>query len=236
MAWTGKTARFHEGKPQGIEYIRKQNESRRTDMKELSSRIVAVVAGLAGALVLGACASTYPPAPAHMEYAKHEYLIGPLDTIVVTVWRNPELSVTTQVRPDGRISAPLVPDMRAIGKTPPALAHDIEVELSKYIRDAVVSVSVNGFQGPYDEQIRVVGEAAKPQSIPYRQSMSLLDVMILVGGLTDYADGNSAVLVRGAEGGKKYNVRLKDLVKRGDISANVDVLPGDVLIIPQSWF
>lgn len=166
----------------------------------------------------------------------HRYVIGPLDNIAITVWRNPELSVTTQVRPDGRISAPLVPDLQAIGKTPPELAHDIEIELSKYIRDAVVTVSVNGFQGPYGDQIRVIGEAAKPQAIPYRESMTLLDVIIQVGGLTDLADGNAALLIRGAENGKEYRVRLRDLVKRGDISANVDILPGDVLIIPQSWF
>jgi polysaccharide export outer membrane protein len=191
---------------------------------------------LLAAGVLGGCAASIPPAPQHVAVAAHQYVIGPLDNIVITVWRNPELSVTTQVRPDGRISSPLVTDLLAIGKTPPELAHDIEGELSKYIRDAVVTVTVNGFQGPFNEQIRVVGEAAKPQAIPYRQSMTLLDVMIQVGGLTDFADGNSAILVRGAENGKQYRVRLRDLVKRGDISANVDVAPGDVLIIPQSWF
>jgi polysaccharide export outer membrane protein len=191
---------------------------------------------LLAAGVLAGCAASIPQAPQHVAVAAHQYVIGPLDSIVITVWRNPELSVTTQVRPDGRISSPLVADLQAIGKTPPELAHDIEGELSKYIRDAVVTVTVNGFQGPYNEQIRVVGEAAKPQAIPYRQSMTLLDVLIQVGGLTDFADGNNAVLVRGAENGKQYRVRLRDLVKRGDISANVDVAPGDVLIIPQSWF
>lgn len=193
------------------------------------------VLGVCVSALLGGCAS-YPPAPQHAPVTAHHYVIGPLDTIAITVWRNPELSVTTQVRPDGRISAPLVRDLQAAGKAPPELAHDIEVELSKYIRDAVVTVSVNGFQGPYGDQIRVVGEAAKPQAIPYRDSMTLLDVMIQVGGLTDLADGNAAMLVRGSENGKQYRVRLRDLVKRGDISANVDVLPGDVLIIPQSWF
>jgi polysaccharide export outer membrane protein len=188
------------------------------------------------AAALGGCASTYPPAPAHATAQAHPYVIGPLDTVSITVWRNPELSVTTSVRPDGRISAPLVEDLPALGKNPSELAHDLEKALAKYIRDPVVTVSVNGFQGPYGEQIRVVGEAAKPQAIAYRQSMTLLDVMIQAGGLTDFADGNHAVLVRGAEGGKQYGVRLRDLVKRGDISANVDMLPGDVLIIPQSAF
>lgn len=196
---------------------------------------LACVLGMCASAILAGCAS-YPPAPKHAAMSAHRYVIGPLDNIAITVWRNPELSVTTQVRPDGRISAPLVPDLQAIGKTPPELAHDIEIELSKYIRDAVVTVSVNGFQGPYGDQIRVIGEAAKPQAIPYRESMTLLDVIIQVGGLTDLADGNAALLIRGAENGKEYRVRLRDLVKRGDISANVDILPGDVLIIPQSWF
>lgn len=187
-------------------------------------------------VVLAGCASGYPPAPAHAAAAAHEYVIGPLDSLTVTVWRNPDLSVTTAVRPDGRITVPLVEDMTAIGKTPSELSRDMERALSKFIREPNVSVGVNGFQGPYGEQIRVVGEAAKPQAIPYRQSMTLLDVMIQVGGLTEYADGNHGVLVRGAEHGKQYSVRLRDLLKRGDISANVDMMPGDVLIIPQSLF
>jgi polysaccharide export outer membrane protein len=201
-----------------------------------SVRIARLSGALASTAVLLACAANFPAAPLHAAVPPHQYVIGPLDTISITVWRNPELSATAPVRPDGRISAPLIDDLPAIGKTPSELSHDIERALTKYIREPVVTVSVNGFQGPYGEQIRVVGEATKPQAIAYRQSMTLLDVMILVGGLTDYADGNRAVLVRGAEGGKQYGVRLRDLVKRGDISANVDVLPGDVLIIPQSWF
>jgi polysaccharide export outer membrane protein len=195
---------------------------------------IAVAAALAAAVA--ACAPSYPPAPVSAASGLHQYVIGPLDSINITVWRNPELSVTTSVRPDGRISAPLIEDLQALGKTPSELARDIERALAKYIRDPVVTVGVNGFAGPYSEQIRVIGEAARPQAIAYRQSMTLLDVMIQVGGLTDFADGNHAVLVRGAEKGKQYSVRLRDLVKRGDISANVDVLPGDVLIIPQSWF
>jgi len=189
-----------------------------------------------GALMLAACASTYPPAPPTAAASEQAYVIGPLDTLSITVWRNPELSTTSQVRPDGRISAPLVEDLPAAGRTPAELARDIEKALSKYIREPVVTVIVSGFQGTYAQQIRVIGEAARPQSIPFRQGMSLLDVMIQVGGLTDFADGNHAVLVRGSQAGKQYTVRLKDLVRRGDISANVEVQPGDVLIIPQSWF
>ena len=124
----------------------------------------------------------------------------------------------------------------AAGRNPQDLAREIEKALGRFIRDPVVTVVVTSFQGPYSEQIRIIGEATRPQSLPYRQNMTLLDVMILVGGLTDFADGNGAVLVRGAEGGKQYSVRLRDLIKRGDISANVQVRPGDVLIVPQSWF
>ena len=136
-----------------------------------------------------------------------------------SVWRNPDLSITVPVRPDGRISTPLVEDLPAAGRNPQDLAREIEKALGRFIRDPVVTVVVNNFQGPYSEQIRIIGEATRPQALPYRQNMTLLDVMILVGGLTDFADGNGAVLVRGSEGGKQYSVRLRDLVKRGDISA-----------------
>jgi polysaccharide export outer membrane protein len=185
--------------------------------------------------ILSGCAS-HPPAPPAAATPNYRYLIGPLDIVNIVVWRNPELSQSVPVRPDGRISTPLVEDLMALGRTPSDLARDVERALSKYIRDPIVTVVVTGFQGPYSEQVRVIGEATRPQAVPYRQNMTLLDVMILVGGLTDFADGNSAVLVRGSENGKRYGVRLKDLIKRGDISANVDVKPGDVLIIPQSWF
>jgi polysaccharide biosynthesis/export protein len=190
------------------------------------------------AFVGGGCASNsgLPAAPARANVAEYQYVIGALDTLSITVWRNPELSASVQVRPDGRISTPLVQDLEAIGKTPQQLAKEIEKRLANYIREPVVTVVVSGFQGPYGEQVRVIGEAAKPQSVPFRQNMTLLDVMIVVGGLTDFADGNAAVLVRGREGGKQYKVRVRDLIKRGDISANVEVMPGDILIIPQSWF
>jgi polysaccharide export outer membrane protein len=189
------------------------------------------------ALLLGACSTkNYPPAPATAATADYKYVIGPLDVINIVVWRNPELSMSVPVRPDGLISTPLVEDVPALGKNPAELARELEKALSKFIRDPVVTVIVNNFNGPNNEQIRIIGEAAKPQAVAYRQNMTLLDVMIVVGGLTDFADGNKSVLVRGAEKGKQYSVRLGDLVRRGDISANVDVRPGDVLIIPQSWF
>jgi len=185
--------------------------------------------------LLIACASPYPPAPASAGTGDYEYVIGPLDSLNIIVWRNPELSLAVPVRPDGKVTTPLVDDVPALGKTPTQLARDLERALGKYIRDPVVTVVVTTFVGPATEQIRVIGEAAKPQVLPYRKSMSLLDVMIQVGGLTDFADGNAASIYRVAEG-KSYSVRLRDLVKRGDISANVDMRPGDILIIPQSWF
>jgi polysaccharide export outer membrane protein len=192
--------------------------------------LVAVVA------IAGCATNRYPAAPTSAATTDYAYIIGPLDALNVVVWRNPELSGTIPVRPDGMISAPLVGEIQAAGKTPQALATQLQDALGKYVKDPIVSVSVTTFQGAAAEQIRVIGEAARPQAIPYRQSMTLLDVMIQVGGLTDFADGNAAVLVRGKEGGKQYSVRLKDLLKRGDISANVDVRPGDVIVIPQGWF
>jgi polysaccharide export outer membrane protein len=189
-------------------------------------------------ILLAGCSSTppYPEAPAVAASPDYLYKIGPLDNVNVAVWRNPELSMSVTVRPDGKITAPLIEDLPALGKDPTTLARDIERALSKYIRDPVVTVIVSGFVGPYPEQIRVVGEAAKPQAIPYRQGMTMLDLMIVVGGITDFADGNKATIIRTSEGGRQYSVRIKDLLKRGDISANVDVKPGDILLIPQSWF
>ncbi|MEP6609181.1 MAG: XrtA/PEP-CTERM system exopolysaccharide export protein [Burkholderiaceae bacterium] len=191
---------------------------------------------LVASLVAACSSNQYPPAPVSAATPDYRYVIGPLDTVNVVVWRNPELSGSVSVRPDGRISTPLAEDIQALGRNPAELARDLERALGKYIRDPQVTVMVTNFAGASNEQIRIIGEAAKPQAIPYRQNMTLLDVIILVGGLTDFADGNRAVLVRGAEKGKQYSVRLADLVRRGDISANVDVRPGDVLIIPQSWF
>jgi polysaccharide export outer membrane protein len=202
----------------------------------LASNFFSALAVLAAAWISGCSSHNYPPAPLNAAAVDYKYLIGPLDTINIVVWRNPELSMAVPVRPDGRISTPLVEDVPALGKNPAELARELEKALSKFIRDPVVTVIVNNFNGPSTEQIRIIGEAAKPQAVPYRQNMTLLDVMIVVGGLTDFADGNKAVLVRGAEKGKQYSVRLGDLVRRGDISANVDMRPGDILIIPQSWF
>ena len=205
---------------------------------ELSRRLLAAAAGvvLAGGLIGCSSTATSGPAPALAATPDYRYLIGTGDTVQVIVWRNPELSTSVPVRPDGRLTMPLIEDLPALGRSPTELARMIEKELSKYVRDPVVTVIVSGASGPFSEQIRIIGEAAKPQAVSYRQNMTVLDVMIVVGGLTDFANGNKAVLVRGSEQGKQYSVRLNDLVRRGDISANVDMRPGDILIIPQSWF
>ncbi len=200
------------------------------------SAVVRVLALVFAVGLLAGCASSFPPAPVAAADADYNYIIGPGDSVQIVVWRNPELSTSVPVRPDGKITAPLVEDLPAMGKDPSTLARDIEQHLSKFIRDPVVTVIVGGFVGPYSEQIRVIGEAANPQALPYKQKMTLLDVMIVVGGLTDFADGNGASILRTAEGNKQYSVRIRDLVKRGDVSANVEMRPGDVLIIPQSWF
>ncbi len=208
-----------------------------TIVKRGGFRMFRLVAAAVVGLSLIGCSTTRTagPAPEKAASPTYNYLIGPLDQLQITVWRNPELSTTVPVRPDGKVSVPLVEDLPAIGKSPTQLARDIEKAMGKFIRDPVVTVIVTNFNGPYSEQIRVVGEAAKPQALPYRQRMTLLDVMIAVGGLTDFADGNNASVLRGSEG-KQYSVRLKDLIRRGDVSANIEMKPGDVVIIPQSWF
>lgn len=190
------------------------------------------------AAMLAGCASgpAFPPAPVSASVQDYTYIIGAGDNLNIIVWRNPELSMAVPVRPDGKVAAPLVEEIVAQGKTSTQLARDIETHLGKYVRDPVVTVLVTGFVGPYSEQIRVVGEAAKPQFLSYKKDMTILDVMIAVGGLTDFADGNRATILRTSEGNKQYTVRLKDLVKRGDVSANVAMKPGDILIVPQSLF
>ncbi len=205
-------------------------------ISKLSALLKRVLMAGAAAGLLASCASTFPPAPASAGNADYTYIIGAGDTVNIIVWRNPELSMSVPVRPDGKLAAPLVEDVVAQGKTSVQLARDVEQVLAKYVRDPVVTVLVTSFVGPYAEQIRVVGEAAKPQFLPYKSKMSLLDVMIAVGGLTDFAAGNSATILRTADGNKQYSVRLQDLIKRGDVSANVEMRPGDILIIPQSLF
>lgn len=202
------------------------------------ARLIAGLLLSALAVLTAGCASSkqFPPAPGLAEAQDYTYIIGAGDALNIIVWRNPELSMAVPVRPDGKIAAPLVEELVAQGKTSTQLARDVEKQLSKYVRDPVVTVLVTGFVGPYSEQIRVVGEAARPQFLNYKKNMTVLDVMIAVGGLTDFADGNAATILRTGDGGKQYSVRLKDLIKRGDVSANAEMKPGDILVIPQSLF
>lgn len=193
-------------------------------------------------ILLSACSSNIlPPATVQNSLTttvdNYQYLIGPQDTVAIFVWRNPELSGSFIVRPDGKITTSLVEDVLVSGKTPTQVARDMEAILSKYIRDPVVTVSVNNFVGPYSEQVRVIGAATNPRSVSYNQYMTLLDLMIEVGGLTEFADGNAARLVRVKDGRQTtYKLRLDDLIREGEIEANVDILPGDVVIIPEAWF
>jgi len=198
------------------------------------------------ALVVSGCGgnvatSSLPPAPfvSPAEGPGPDYIIGPTDSLNIFVWRNPELSTTVTVRPDGRITVPLIDDLAATGQTPTQLARSIEDKLKTYIQNPVVSVIVSGFQGPFAQQVRIVGEASEPKSLPYRANMTLLDAMIAVGGLTEYASGDRARLVRyNPEGNtqKEYRLRIESLIKDGDTSANVRLAPGDVIIIPESFF
>jgi polysaccharide export outer membrane protein len=188
-------------------------------------------------LLFSACASRVslsPPEPAPLQ---PDYLIGAGDNVNINVWRNPEVSLSVPVRPDGKITTPLVEDLQAAGKTSTQLARDIEKALEKYIQQPMVTVIVTSFVGPYSQQIRVIGQAARPQALSYRQGMSLMDVLIAVGGITDFAAGNKANIIRTVDGKQQMvRVRLQDLLRDGDISANVSILPGDVLVIPEGWF
>ena len=208
------------------------------------SRLLASSAMLS--MMLSGCAGSssgpqLPPASfvSMQEGPGEDYIIGPLDELTIFVWRNPELGAKVQVRPDGRITTPLITDMPAVGKTPKMLADDITLQLSQYIQDPLVSVIVNKFAGTFSQQVRVIGATGKPASLPYRANMTLLDAMIAVGGLSEYAAGNRAKLIRfDKETGKQkeYGLRLGDLLKKGDSKANVMLMPGDVIIIPESQF
>ena len=195
------------------------------------------------ATFLSGCSShsTLPSATLHpsntININSYKYLIGSGDVLNIFVWRNPEVSGSFVVRPDGMITTSLVEDIEVSGKTPTELARSIEEILATYLRDPIVTVTVANFVGPFSEQIRVIGEAAQPRAINYTQHMTLLDVMIQVGGLTEFADGNDAVLIRIEDGKQKqYQVMIDQLLKDGEISANVDMLPGDIIIIPEAWF
>jgi polysaccharide export outer membrane protein len=192
----------------------------------------------AALFALAGCAPPPPPPAVDTAAETAEYVIGAGDHLSIFVYDNPQLSIELPVRPDGRISMPLVPDVAAAGQTPAELSRVLADRLKKYVRDPNVTVMVREFVGPFDRQVKVIGEAADPQAIPYRAHMTLLDVMILTKGLTRFAAGNSAIIVRSVpgHGQTELHVHLSDLIKDGDISQNVEMQPGDTLIIPQTWF
>ncbi len=210
-----------------------REKTRHTHFLVLAAAVA--LAGCAGAPgTSGQRAGAVPPPTTGDSY---EYVIGPGDELQLFVWKNPELSTTTHVRPDGKISLPLIEDIQAAGRTPTSLGREIRDRLADFVHDPVVTVMPISFVGPFDQQVRVIGEAAKPQAFAYRANMSVLDVMIAVGGLTDFAAGNRAIIVRKVEGRDvSVGVRLDSLIRDGDMSANVPMAAGDILIIPQSWF
>ena len=211
--------------------------------------LIARVSVVFAVVAITGCSSTpsYPPAPVQApppvpvdpRISGWNYLLGPGDSVQVFVWRNPEVSGSFPIRPDGKMTMNLIEDMQASGKTPTQLARDIEKALSKYIQEPIATVIVSGGIGPYNQQIRVLGEATDPQAMGYREGMSLVDVMIAAGGLTDFADGNKAYISRiiKQDGERvQLGVRLEDLLRDGDSTANVEIRPGDVLVIPESLF
>jgi polysaccharide export outer membrane protein len=217
------------------------NKKVNTMEKYMTTKMKAILFLTLSYIITGCSTPTLPPATIHqsntVNVESYKYLIGAGDVVNIFVWRNPEVSGTFVVRPDGMITTSLVEDIPVSGKTPTELARSIEEILATYLRDPVVTVTVNNFVGPFSEQIRVIGEAAQPQSVNYIQHMTLLDVMIRVGGLTEFANGNGAVLVRIENSKQKqYDIFIEDLIKNGEIEANVDVLPGDIIVIPETWF
>jgi len=211
----------------------------RFDVNEIKCRAVAA-GSMVLLLVLAGCGGSTPSisADTYATAVEQDYVIGPGDALQVFVWGHDDLTSTVQVRPDGEISTPLVEDMRAAGRTPTELAREVETVLEEYVRSPTVTIIVQQFVGEYERQIRVVGQAAEPQALAYRNGMTLLDVMIAVGGLSEFASGNKAKIVRRPPGGEEIviNVRISDLLNKGDMQQNVRVLPGDVLIIPESMF
>ncbi len=210
-------------------------------MKRFESFLrITAIAGLVG---LTACSSLteLPEATTRpsltTDVNDYQYLIGPGDNLTIFVWRNPEISGNFIVRPDGKVTTSLVEDLDVAGRTPTMLAREIEEALAQYINNPRVTVSVGNFNGPLSEQVRVIGEALNPSAISYTEHMTLLDLMIAVGGLTEFANGNGAKLVRVVNGEKvSYDLDINDLIKKGDIEKNVDMLPGDIVIIPEAWF
>ncbi len=217
---------------------------RPTDISAKHRRLPSLLLVVGTALTISACSTNEVQLPTATltpsittTPADYLYLVGPYDDLDIFVWGNPEISGSFQVRPDGMISTKLVEDIPVSGRTPTQIARIVEKELAQFIRDPIVTVIPEDFLGPYSEQVRIIGEASAPKAISYAKKMTLLDVMIEVGGLSEFAAGNSASLIRIIDGQQQpYTVRLEDLVKNGDITANVDILPGDIIIIPEAWF
>lgn len=205
-------------------------------LHRMKAGFVSVLVALLVGCTVGGELPPVPDAQVNVE-VDYDYIIGPGDEIAIFVWGNSELNSSSPVRPDGKLTTHLVEDLQASGKTSTQLARDVEAAYSEYVRQPVVSVTVTGFEGVPDQSVRVMGEAVDPQQITYKKHMTLLDVMISAGGLTEYAAGNKSVLIRLVDGKEvSYNLRLDDLVKQGDISANLSIMPGDIVIIAESWF
>lgn len=215
-------------------------DSKVASFKGLGSGIKTIGVVALSVVALAGCSTTVTEVPEAQRQLEQnvDYVIGPGDSMEIFVWGNQELSIGgVQVRPDGKITTRLVENIEASGKTPSELARHIEEAYATYVKHPVVSVIVGGFVGVPDQQIRVVGEASQPLSIPFRKHMTILDVMIASGGLTEFAAGNKAVLIRNGESGKEtYSLRLEDLLEDGDITANLTMMPGDIVMIPESWF
>jgi polysaccharide export outer membrane protein len=200
-------------------------------------KIACLLSALLMSLLIGCSSSGSRLLPETSVQNTSDYLIGPGDQLQIFVWRNPDLSTSVTVRPDGRISSPLIDDLDVSNLQPVIVAKLIEDRLSTFIRTPRVSVMVSGFNSTVEQQIRVIGNATNPMTLPYRSGMTLLDVMIAVQGLSDFADGDNSKLIRKENGEiQQYIVELDSLVRGGDISKNRSVLPGDTIIIPDGWF